>query len=229
MNSLTMSGVIVDMILFFVLAGNAVLGYKKGLAKVIFSFLSSIIAIILVLILYKPVTNYVIYNTKASEKLETIFEENLESLFVKDEQNTEQTKDSKLDVLKIFIGDEMGSLVEETKDSVIQYASVEISHKIISVIVFFALFTIIRLLLYIVRTYVEMVGNLPVIRIFNSSGGMIYGIIKGFFIIYIIFAILSVLLPMIGNNVIMGSIQNAPIGSRMFNHNILLNLIFRFL
>lgn len=132
-------------------------------------------------------------------------------------------------MLKVFIGDEMGNLIEETTDSVVQYMSVQISHKIISVIVFFALFTIIRLLLYIIRNYIELVANLPIIRVVNGSGGMVYGVIRGFFIIYITFALLSLIMPIVGNTIITEAIQKSLIGSKMFNHNIILNLIFKFL
>ena len=90
-----MSGIIVDIILFFIIAGNAVLGYKRGLARVIFNICSSIVAIILVLILYRPTTNYIINHTKFSEKLETTFEEKLQYLFEKDNiENTEQLQEN---------------------------------------------------------------------------------------------------------------------------------------
>lgn len=227
-NGVPLNGIIVDVILFFIIAGNAVIGYRKGLARLICSLLSSIIAIILVFILYRPVTNYVIYNTKASEKLESIFEENLQFLF-EDENEATEDNNAMMSILKVFIGDEMGNLIEETTDNVVDYLSIELSHKIISIFIFFALFAIIRLFLYVLRNYIEMVVNLPIVRVFNGSGGMIYGIIRGFFIIYVAFAFLTLLLSIIGNNVIITAIQNAPIGHKMFNNNILLNAICKFL
>lgn len=224
MNGLSISGIIVDIILFFIIVGNAVLGYKRGLAKVIFNICSSIIAIILVFILYKPTTNYMINHTNISQKLESRFEENLQILFEKDK--TENTQNS---ILKVLIGDEMGNVIEEKTDNIVQFASSQISYKIITVIVFFVLFIVIRILLYVIRSYIELVANLPIIRVVNRSGGMIYGVIKGFLIIYITFAFLSLIIPIVGNTIIITAIQNASIGSKMFNNNILLNLIFKFL
>ena len=229
MSGLSISGIIVDIILFFIIAGNATIGYRRGLTRVIFSICSSIIAIILVFILYKPTTNYIIQHTKASQKLESAFTDNLQFLFEKDEPEEIQNNHTINSMLKVFIGDEMGNLIEETTDSVVQYMSVQISHKIISVIVFFALFTIIRLLLYIIRNYIELVANLPIIRVVNGSGGMVYGVIRGFFIIYVTFALLSLIMPIVGNTIITEAIQKSLIGSKMFNHNIILNLIFKFL
>lgn len=225
------SGILVDIILFFIVAGNAVLGYRKGLVKVIFNICSSIVAIILVLILYKPVTNYVINNTSVSQKLENIFAENLESLGVNDDtENAENKHDEGLiNSLQIFVGDQVGGVIEEAKDAVVKSVSKQLSQKVIGIITFFALFAIIRLLLYVLKNYVELVANLPIIRIFNGSGGMIYGIVKGFLIIYVFFAIISFVAPMINQTGIVVAIQNAQIGSKMFNNNIILNFIFKFL
>ena len=223
-----MSGIIVDVILFCIILGNAIITYKKGLVKVVFSLCSSIIAIVLVFILYKPITNFIINHTNTSQKLESAFEENVQSLFEKENiENTQELQNNH--ILKVLIGDKMGNLIEETTDNIVQYMSVEIAHKVINVIVFFALFIIIRLLLFMIRSYIELIANLPIIRIINHSGGMIYGIIKGFLLIYVIFAILSLIIPIIGDTSITVAIQNAPIGGKMFNHNILLNLIFKFL
>ena len=59
-----------------------------------------------------------------------------------------------------------------------------------------------------------------------AFGGMIYSIIKGFILVYILFAIISLLIPVLGNNIIITAIQEAKIASRMFNNNIILNIIF---
>ena len=165
-----MAGIVVDIILFFIVAGNAAIGYRRGLARVVFNICSSFVAIILVFILYKPTTNFVINNTKLSQKMEMAFQENLQYLFRTNEKQTSEKNNNLINALNVFIGDEMGNLIQDTTDSVVKYASVQISHKIISVVVFFALFAIIRLALYTLRNYVELIGDLPIIRVFNGSG-----------------------------------------------------------
>ncbi len=232
LNGLSLSGIIVDIILFIIIVGNAVWGYKRGIAHVVFNICSSLIAIILVFILYKPVTNYIVNQTKIGQNLENACEEKLQVLFEKDDvETTEQLQESESmnGILKIFVGDEITDMVEETKESLLTYLSIQIAHKIVSVIVFFALFTIVRIALYLLKSYIDLLANLPIIRIFNKSGGMIYGTIKGFLIIYAVFAIISLILPMNNNAVIATAIQDSLIGSKMFNHNIILNLIFKFL
>jgi len=226
------SGIVVDIILFFVIAGSAAICYKRGFARILMGILSTILAIVLVLVLYKPVNNYVINETKAVAKLEQVFEENLQYLFEENNiENVEQMQENENmnSILNVFVGDEVGNLLNETKEGVIKFLSVQISQKVVSLFVFFALFAIIRLLIYVIRRYIQMVAELPIIRVVNGTAGMIYGIIRGFVIIYAFFVFISMVMPIISDTIVVTAIQNAPIGSKMFNNNILSTLIIRYL
>ena len=226
------SGIIVDGIVFLMILVNAFIGYKRGLVRVVFQICSTIIAIILVLFLYKPVTNYVIQNTEISKKIQNTLEEKLQEVFEKENvQTPEQGAQNETlgPILQVFIGDDLQHLVEDTTDHLIKNMAIQITHRIISILVFFALFTTIRLLLLLFRNAVDVIANLPVIHLLNASGGMIYGIIKSFLIIYTIFAIISLILPNISQTAFIQAIENAPIASKMFHHNVILNVIFKFL
>ena len=230
--SFSISGLIFDLILFFIIAGNAVFGYRVGLARVFCRLVSTVAAIILVLILYKPVTNYVINNTGIPEKMEKIVSEKIGYLFEKEEidiSNSEDIKnnDNIYGLLKVFLGNKVGTAIENTKNNFLDYISQEITYKIIRIVTAFVLYSVIRLILYVLRNYIEALASIPVIRVFNGIGGMVYGIFRGFFIIYISLAIVSAILPIIGNNIIITAMYDSMIGSKMFCNNILLNILFR--
>ena len=53
-------GVVIDIILIGVLASNIYLGYKRGLINVVFKLLAMIVALIITLILFKPISNLII-------------------------------------------------------------------------------------------------------------------------------------------------------------------------
>ena len=84
----------------------------------------------------------------------------------------------------------------------------------------------IAIIVFVVWVVAELIGNLPIIKMFNKSGGLIFGVIKGFVIAYAILAILSVLSPIISQIGIISAIQDSTLGSAMYNNNILLNLFF---
>ena len=65
-------GILIDIILILILVLNIVLGYKRGLINVIFSICAFFIAIILTLILFKPISNLIINNTEIDNKIREV-------------------------------------------------------------------------------------------------------------------------------------------------------------
>lgn len=226
---MTVLGIIVDVIVFIIIAGNAVAGYKMGMTRVIFNIFSSLIAIILVFILYKPVSNYIFDHTKMAQNLENAIVENLSEYLKNEEETAVSNKEETNNMLAMFMGQDMNEMVQNTTDSIVTNTSKQIAYRIVSGAVFLILFTVIRLALYLLKNYADFLANLPFIRVINSSGGMIYGVVKGFLLVYVVFAIISFMMPMIGDTIIVQAIDEAFIGSKMFQSNIILNVIFKFL
>ena len=236
--NLSVNGILVDIVLIIILMGNSAIGYRKGLIKIAFNLLSSIIAIIFVFVFCKPTTNYIMDHTQIPNSIESAISEKVEIIVqngVAQAENQIQGQVDKdvqnsadiMNILKIFIGDELGTIMQQASNNIVQTLSHEITYKIISIVVFFGLFAIIRLLLFILRGYMEWVADLPFLDIINSAGGMIYGVISGIFLIYMVLAIISLLMPVYGNTSIVIAIQESILGSRMFNNNILLGMIFK--
>ena len=63
-------GIILDIILVAIIALNIFICYKKGLVKLAVGLIAVAAAIILALILYKPVSNLIIENTEIDENIE---------------------------------------------------------------------------------------------------------------------------------------------------------------
>ena len=78
-------GILLDILLIAILLISIVLGYKKGLINVAFNLCAFIIALIITLVLYKPITNFVIDNTEFDEKIESVI---IEKGLSNDEKNT---------------------------------------------------------------------------------------------------------------------------------------------
>ena len=60
----------------------------------------------------------------------------------------------------------------------------------------------------------------------DKAGGIIYGLLEGLVIVYIGFAILSFISPMIDSTEILSAVNQSAIGSNIYNNNIILKLIF---
>ena len=84
-----------------------------------------------------------------------------------------------------------------------------------------------RFILLFIRFAAELIGNLPFVRMFNKSGGLVYGILKGFLTTYIILAVFAVASPLIQDWGVIDSIQDSTFGSKMYNNNIITNIVLK--
>ena len=70
---------LLDLIIIAIIALFTFLGYKKGLIKVAFGLVSLILAIALSVVLYKPVSNFIINYTPIDDHIENVISERLNS------------------------------------------------------------------------------------------------------------------------------------------------------
>ena len=92
--------IILDLIIIGIIALSTFLGYKQGLIKVAFKIVSFFIAIVITLILYRPVTNLVINNTTWDETIESVIYEKLSTTKVDQGEKIkkEETEEREYDV-----------------------------------------------------------------------------------------------------------------------------------
>ena len=73
-------GIIIDIVLIAIILLSAFLGYKKGLVKLGAKLFAGIIAIIITVIIYKPVSGMIIKNTTIDEKIKNTIIQNTENV-----------------------------------------------------------------------------------------------------------------------------------------------------
>ena len=119
----------------------------------------------------------------------------------------------------------MQEALKKSASNVVEYVSQSIAIKMIRVGTILLLFIVSRFFLLFIRFLAEIIANLPIIKMFNRSGGLIYGIIKGFLIVYIILGVFSLASPLIANWGVLDAIQDSTLGRKMYNDNIIISFI----
>lgn len=218
--------IIIDLIIIAILVLSTFLGYKKGLIGVAFKILSFIIAIIITLILYRPISNYIINNTEIALTIENSISEKLSTTKMEEGKIDESSTDLP-NVVVNYINKEIVSTVNETGDALVQIVAKELSQTIINLIVVIGIFVITRLLLLFAKAILSAVAELPIIKQFNEVGGIIYGILRGILLIYVLLAILSFILPMLDKTAILSAINNSILTKILYNNNLILMLFFK--
>lgn len=225
-NWVAFGGILVDLVIISIIISNAFWGYRRGLVNVIFQALAFIVSLLIMFVLYKPVANTIMNATSLDETLSSAIAANLTGTTLSDGEllNAEQSNisTSVVNLINSFVTEALN----RAETDVVAYASNQLAKMMIYTGTMLLLFIVSRTLLVFVRFVAELIGNLPIIKMFNKSGGLIFGVIKGFVIAYAILAILSVLSPIISQIGIISAIQDSTFGSAMYNNNILLNLFF---
>ena len=225
-NWVAFGGILVDLVIISIIISNAFWGYRRGLVNVIFQALAFIVSLLIMFVLYKPVANTIMNATSLDETLSSAIAANLTGTTLEDGEllNAEQSNisTSVVNLINSFVTEALN----RAETDVVAYASNQLAKMMIYTGTMLLLFIVSRTLLVFVRFVAELIGNLPIIKMFNKSGGLIFGVIKGFVIAYAILAILSVLSPIISQIGIISAIQDSTFGSAMYNNNILLNLFF---
>lgn len=197
---------VLDLIVILVIALFTFIGYKQGLVKTAIKILAFFIALFIAISFYKVVGNIVIEKTGFDEKIE----EKIVSKVLP--ENYEE----KVEILP-------DSLVKTGEQSINDFAKM-ISHRIIYIIVFIILFLGIKIILRFVTILADLITKLPIIKQFDKTGGLIYGLAKGFLIVTVIFAIISLISPMIDTKYT-DMINKSYISKTLYNHNLIIGLI----
>lgn len=214
-------GIVLDIILIAIMATSIFLGYKKGLVKVAVKLCAFLIAVIVTLILYKPVSNIIIEKTQLDEKIENIIIENGTKELEKSEEKTEEKEDF-LSNMQEYVD----NTVAETQNEIVESVAKQVSVRLINIIVIVGLFIATRLLLIVLVLISDLITSIPIIKQFNELGGVLYGVIRGLLLVYAILSVVFLIISMTANNNLLTLIESSIITELMYKNNILLNIIF---
>ena len=226
-NWIAFGGILVDLVIISIIASHAFWGYRRGLVGVIFKVLTFIISLLIMFVLYKPVSNTIMEHTKLDEWLSSRIAENIQGTslengeLMKYENNDSNVSKVVIDELNSFVKDAL----KKSESNIVGYVSTNIAVQMIRIGTMLCLFIISRFFLLFIRFLAEILANLPIIKMFNRSGGLIYGVIKGFLIVYVILGVFSIASPLISSWGVLDAIQDSTLGKKMYNDNVIIKFI----
>lgn len=211
--------IIVDLVIVAIMAICIIIGYVRGLTGSLIKILSFVLSIIIASILFIPVSNLIIDNTEIDENIET----SIRNMII--DQETENEEENMPDTITNYIGQKIEQASDDAKETIVDSTARDVTLTIVKAGTWILLFIIARILLIFLRFITSLIAKLPVIKQFDKLGGIIYGILEGLIIIYLVLAIISFISPMISSD-FTNAIDESFIGSMMYNNNLLLKIIF---
>lgn len=221
-------GIIIDIIVILIIALSVFLGYKKGLIALAVKLFAVIIALIATLILYKPISALIINNTN--------LDENIQNVIMEKANNQEETNDtssnketantnSKNETTQATESQE-GNIVEQSlEEKILPEVARELSINIINIVVIIILYFVIKIALHFITAIANIVAKIPIIKQFNKIGGIIYGLLRGLLLIYVILLIISFAGEINPENKLHNQINQSLLTKEMYQNNILNILI----
>lgn len=210
--------IIVDIVILVILLLCIIIGYVRGLTGSLIKILSFVLSIVIAFILFIPISNLIIENTQIDENLE----QSIREMIIGNEQNEE---DNMPQAITDYIGQKVEGAADDAKEAIADSTANEVAITIVKAGTWIVLFIVARILLIFLRFITSLIAKLPVIKQFDKLGGIIYGILEGLIIIYVLLAIISFVSPMLNGN-LASAIDESYVGSMMYNNNLLLKIIF---
>ena len=201
----------VDLMVLSIVLLFVFLGYKRGLVKVAFKLCTFFIAIILAFMLYKPVAKIVIENTNIDETIESKITDKI-------------LPEGKTETDEVDLSESLPTIILKNSENTVQSIAKSCSNTLIETACLVLIFIITKIVIKFVTALADLIAKLPILKQFNKLGGTIYGIIEGLFIVFLGFAVISLIAPMLDVSVL-EAINSSTLGSICYNNNILLKII----
>lgn len=212
-------GIILDAIIIAIIILNIFMCYRKGLVKLAVGLIAVLLAIVLSLILYKPISNAIIENTEIDEKIENIIIENFSA---ETDGNAEVRYVGIIDYLEKYVDD----AINKTQNEIVYATAETMAVRIINIAVILLIFLVTRIALMLLTVVSDIITSLPILKQFNNVGGILYGAVRALLIVYVILAIVFFVVYISGNTTISELISSSFITKFFYEHNLVLNIIF---
>ena len=212
-------GIILDIIIIAIIALNVFICYRKGLVKLAVGLIAVLGAVILSMILYRPISNAIIKNTEIDEKIENAIIENFSA---ETDENAEVRYIGIIDYLEKYVDD----AIDKTQNEIVYETAGTMAVRIVNIAVILIIFLIVRIALLLLTFISDIITSLPILKQFNEVGGVLYGVVKGLLIIYVLLTIVFFVVYVTGNTTISEAIANSFITKFFYDHNLLLNILF---
>lgn len=176
-------------------------GYKSGLIRTVFGFLSYFISIGISVIIYPYISKALSENRMVVDYIGKIED-------------------------KIHIGGLYGEgFLEKFFLSYVNDAtSSVVSSLLVNILAFLLVLVISRIFLGVISRGLNLFAKLPVISSVNRIGGAVFGGLKSILILYIIFAVL-IFIPSVASDKIVDNINESHIANKFYTENIIVDIL----
>lgn len=203
----------IDIIIAAIFIIFIVAGYKRGLLKSLYGITALAASIIIAYILYPYVKDF-IFSGSISENIRQA----VQNKYVDPGLSGSALSSSSLP-------EYMQSMVATGKIGISNALTIFFSDLILNILAFLSVFLVTRLIIGIVGKVLNIIARLPVIRLFDRAGGVVFGLFESLLIIYLVFAFIYAIAPLKENKSVQSYINTSAFSKMMYENNPLVELV----
>ena len=155
---------IADIVIIAIMALCVFLGYYRGLIKVAVRVLGFFAALVVALVLYIPVSNFIIDNTDAVANIQGVIQSKLYNKEEKQEENIVKD-DSFATQIQEYIGEKTDELKQNTSEVISREAAIVV----VRGLTWIGLFIAVRIIMIFIKVLASVIEKIPVIEQFNKA------------------------------------------------------------
>jgi len=227
---------LMDIITIAVILLSAFIGYKRGLVKTAFGFVSFFVAIGVALLFYKPLALILTEKTTIDdwiiEKIENTqsVSGDIEKLD-KEVASEEEIEAQENTIIENSLSDLPSVVIEkfnleEIKNNAKHEIAIKVSELIMKLLSLIIIYLVVKITLFVAGLLLNSLMNLPVLKQVNEILGLIIGTLIGFLEIYTAFAVLTFISSIANISFIIDPIKASFFASMLFENNLLIKLLF---
>ena len=230
-------GWLLDIAVLGTLVVFAFYGIYKGFLASALHVIGSVLAWVISLIFYPVLSGALASNTGI---LNTLLYYTEGSSNISDVQllNQEVTALPKETIQKIVadanLPQPLGSLLEsnilkqvfpDNISTLAEYFDYTLANIMLNIISFLLIFIAIKLIFFLVIKLTDVITRLPVLKQLNKTLGAAAGVLRGVFLMFIVFSIVPIILTVIPNAVLTATFENSLFSAIFYKGNIISNLV----
>ena len=214
----------IDLLILILMIVSVYFGYKKGFLKTITGVLSIVLSLVIAITLYQPVEEYI--------KKTTIYEyvyDNVNSQLEKPDEETNQISEygaGKLNLPRSFLKT-IQEKTNDTKDNIVDTIADFSADSAVKIISMLLVFIAARLIILGILSVAGLIKKLPLIGWSDRMLGVLFGFVRGFLIIYLFLAVITVSAQIKTDNFLARAVKQSDFAKIMYNNNVFLDFIHR--
>ena len=230
-------GWLLDIAVIGVLVLFAFYGIYKGFLSSALHVVGSIVAWLVSLIFYPVLSGALAGNTDIINTLLYYTEgsSNISDVQLLNQQVTALPKETIQQIVAdANLPQPLGGLLEtnilqqvfpDNISTLAEYFDYTLANIMLNIISFLIIFIAIKLIFMLIIKLTDVVTKLPILKQLNKTFGAVAGVVRGIFLMYVVFSIVPIVLTIIPNEVLSATFENSLFSTIFYKGNIISNIV----